>query len=315
MTSSGAVATLKDRFRGCLLGLALGDACGRYWEGVPHEWIAQQHGDTASLMRSLPDELRYTDDAQMMIGVAEALIEDGEIRVETLAKKFVDNYEPWRGYGGGARQVLEAIQQGGNWRRMAQTVFPGGSYGNGGAMRVAPVGLYFHKDLERTWNQAALSAEPTHVHPLGVEGAQLLATAVAVCVRSGGQIDRIALYDELAARATTDEFARQIERARGAVSFGDLHALGNGIEAHRSVMTAIACFALAPQSYAETIGHAILLGGDTDTIAAMAGACSGALLGAAALPATLLGRLENDGKGRDYIDTLATQLHKRQSAV
>jgi poly(ADP-ribose) glycohydrolase ARH3 len=81
------------------------------------------------------------------------------------------------------------------------------------------------------------------------------------------------------------------------------------LEAHRSVVTAIACFALSPDSYETTIASAVSLGGDVDTVAAMAGAISGAHLGVASLPAHLLGRLEDGPKGRTYIQHLAKRLH------
>ena len=72
------------------------------------------------------------------------------------------------------------MQEGGDHRAVAENMFPGGSFGNGAAMRVAPVGLFFHADLDRLWEQARLSALPTRVHPLGIEGAQVLAMAVAL---------------------------------------------------------------------------------------------------------------------------------------
>lgn len=71
-----------------------------------------------------------------------------------------------------------------------------------------------------------------------------------------------------------------------------LAALGNRIDALHSVPTAIASFALTPDSFGDTIGNVILLGGDTDTLAAMAGAISGAYLGLTGIPAPLLARLE-----------------------
>ena len=87
-----------------------------------------------------------------------------------------------------------------------------------------------------------------------------------------------------------------------------LAALGNRIEALHSVPTAIASFALTPDSFEETIANVIFLGGDTDTMAAMAGALSGAYLGAGRLPARLVGMLESSPKGRDYIRALAGKL-------
>ena len=73
-------------------------------------------------------------------------------------------------------------------------------------------------------------------------------------------------------------------------------------------MTAIACFTLWPDSYDQVIANAILIGGDTDTIAAMAGAISGAHLGIEAIPTRFLNCLEDDHKGRKYILELARGL-------
>jgi poly(ADP-ribose) glycohydrolase ARH3 len=87
-----------------------------------------------------------------------------------------------------------------------------------------------------------------------------------------------------------------------------LAALGNGIEALESVPTAIASFALAPESYEAAVSQVIFLGGDTDTLAAMAGALSGAYLGAARLPQRLVGLLESSPKGRAYLIDLAEGL-------
>jgi len=88
----------------------------------------------------------------------------------------------------------------------------------------------------------------------------------------------------------------------------DLTGLGNRIEALHSVPTAIASFALTPESYEATISNVIFLGGDTDTLAAMAGALSGAYVGAARLPGRLVELLETSPKGRAYIQQLAGQL-------
>jgi poly(ADP-ribose) glycohydrolase ARH3 len=98
----------------------------------------------------------------------------------------------------------------------------------------------------------------------------------------------------------------------------ELPCLGNGITVLDSVPTAMACFASAPDSFGTVIARAIFLGGDTDTIAAMAGALSGAYLGAAAIPAPLLQRLEDEEgqKGRSYIAALAEQLyHSQQTSL
>ena len=84
--------------------------------------------------------------------------------------------------------------------------------------------------------------------------------------------------------------------------------LGSSIRADQSVVAAIACFASSPDSYPNAITRAIAMGDDTDTVAAMAGAISGAYLGADAVPAHLLAMLEAGPKGRSYIEQLAGRL-------
>jgi poly(ADP-ribose) glycohydrolase ARH3 len=300
--------TLIDRFRGCLLGLAVGDALGAPFEGIDAYGIYHAFGTGRAIVERPPVEtLRYTDDTQMMIGVAEALLADGRIVEETLVRRFAENYEPARGYGPAARHVIEAACAGGDWRTLSRTLLPGGSLGNGAAMRVAPVGLLFRDDVPRLWQEAQWSATPTHLHPVGIEGAQLVALSVAIACR-GGPFDRAAFFDELLAHARTDEFRWQL-RAAAALSPDDSVAtFGSTLRADESVVTAIACFAGSPGSYADAVGRAIALGGDTDTLAAMAGAISGAFLGVGAVPPHLLAMLEGGAQGRDYIDVLATRL-------
>jgi poly(ADP-ribose) glycohydrolase ARH3 len=211
---------------------------------------------------------------------------------------------------------LEAAAAGEDWDRLAETVFPGGSFGNGAAMRVAPVGLVFAHDPARAAQQAVASARPTHRHPLGMEGARLLALAVALA-SAGPPLDRGAFYRELARDCREEEFRWQLRAARRMRARHSLGFLGNSLPAHRSVVTAIACFSTAPDSFGECIERAIALGDDTDTLAAMAGALCGAHLGAAAIPARWVEHLERGPEGTDYLRVLADglwQLHLRLAA-
>ena len=295
-----AVTTLKDRFEGCLLGLAVADALGGRFEAQSADAILARFSSVDQLIAYPQDEIWYTDDTQMAIGVAESLVADGQVIEEHLCQAFVANYVPSRGYGRGARAVLEAM---GGWRdhrEVAERYFPGGSFGNGAAMRVAPVGLLFRDDRVKLWEQARLSALPTHLHPLGIEGAQLLALAVALCSHLDC-LDRATFCADLLSACESREYRDNIEEACRVESPEQLAALGNRIEALHSVPTAIASFGLTPESYEETIGNVILLGGDTDTLAAMAGALSGAYLGVGRIPSRLLGLLERSPKGGAYL--------------
>lgn len=264
-----------EQFRGCLLGLAVGDALGAPFEGLNADNVFWGFGPPAEIVKNADGEpLTYTDDTEMMLGVAETLAEHGRIVKGPLCRALASNYHPERGYGRGARLVLEAMADGGDWRGIARDHFPGGSFGNGAAMRVAPVGLLFCGDLDRVMDEARLSALPTHVHPLGIEGAQLLAAAVALAVRPG-PFDRKAFYRELRERATTEEFRWHLKTASRLRPGDTVSMLGNSLEAHRSVVTAIACFAGSPRSYEDAVARAISQGDDTDTLAAMAGALRG----------------------------------------
>jgi poly(ADP-ribose) glycohydrolase ARH3 len=303
----GSQPVLADRFRGCLIGLAVGDATGAPYEGVPGDMIYRM-GPASSIVETPSEETRYyTDDTQMAIGVAEALIECSEIREEVLCAAFAKNYDPARGYGQGARRIIEAIITGEDWRGLAQTILPGGSLGNGAAMRVAPVGLMFCDDLDLVSAQAELSAHPTHLHPLGVDGARILALAVALATR-GQRFVRSDFFAELQKRAKTEEFQWQLSVAAQLRPSDIIAGFGNGLEAHRSVVTAVCCFAGSPDCYADVIRRAIGQGNDTDTLAAMAGAISGARLGIEAIPEHLIESLEDNAKGRTYICELADKL-------
>jgi poly(ADP-ribose) glycohydrolase ARH3 len=300
-------AVVKGRFEGCLLGLAVGGALGGKFEAQAADAIRARFPTTERLIAYPQEEIWYTDDTQMAIGVAEALIERGEIIEEVLCRVFVANYVPSRGYGRGARAVLEAMEDGRDYQQVAERYFPGGSFGNGAAMRVAPVGLLFRDHRPRLWDQARRSALPTHRHPLGIEGAQVLAVAVALASHME-RFDRGRFWAELVGACESPEFRAQIEQAAGVQTPEELAQLGNRIEALYSVPTAIASFALTPESFASTVSHVIFLGGDTDTLAAMAGALAGAYLGRECLPADLVGLLESSPKGRAYLQRLAGQL-------
>ena len=302
-----AFTSLKERFEGCLYGLAVGDALGGKFEAQDANAIRARFPSVERLVAYPQDEIWYTDDTQMAIGVAEALIQRGEIIEETLCRALVANYVPSRGYGRGARAVLDAMEESRDYREVAEQHFPGGSFGNGAAMRVAPVGLLFRDDHERLWEQARLSALPTHRHPLGIEGTQLLALAVALC-STMERFDRAAFFTRLLTACVSVEYRAKLEEAEQVRCPDDLASLGNQIEALHSVPTAIASFALTPDSFEATVCNVIFLGGDTDTLAAMAGALSGAYLGVGRLPGRLVGLLESSPKGRAYVQQLAGQL-------
>ena len=298
---------LKLKFLGCLVGTATGDALGARREGRG----MSRSEDIVSLAEKL-EQLIYTDDTHMTIGIAESLIESKGFDGEHMAQTFIKNYEaePWRGYGPGPPRIFGMIKSGEAWYSAADRLYRGGSFGNGSAMRVAPVGLLYSRNLEKLKEIAYQSSSITHSHELGKEGAALQACAVALALNtpSDEDIDMEAFLSRLQNFIQDQLYREKVAQIRELLGEQDkakvVAVLGNGIEAPRSVPTAIYCFLRQPQSYKDTVTYAVSLGGDTDTIAAMAGAISGAYLGIEAIPSEWRAKLEN----REYIEALAENL-------
>ena len=177
-------------------------------------------------------------------------------------------------------------------------------------MRVAPVGLLYSSNPAKLREIAYKSSSITHSHELGKEGAALQAYAVALALNtpSGEEIDREAFLLKLQNFAQTQLYKEKIANTKELLGEQDrarvVAVLGNGIEALNSVPTAIYCFLKQPKSYKDSVIYAISLGGDTDTIASMAGAISGAYLGIEAIPQEWRLKLEN----KAYIEDLAEKL-------
>jgi ADP-ribosylglycohydrolase len=155
-------------------GLSVGDAFGERFFGSGAALIGA---------RALPNApWRWTDDTAMALGIVEILERHGRIDQEQLARAFARRWseEPMRGYGSGAHRILEAIHHGAPWWSVSRSAFGReGSKGNGGAMRVAPLGAWFADDLDAVISQARASAEVTHAHAEGMAGAIAVAVAAA----------------------------------------------------------------------------------------------------------------------------------------
>lgn len=172
---------LEDRIKyakRALDGIALGDCFGQTFF-VSDEIACQRIKDR----EILNEPWYFTDDTVMAIGIYRILEKYGKIDQDELAKVFANNYAlDWhRGYGATAHSILRSIGEGKDWREVASGVFDGmGSMGNGGAMRVAPIGAYFADDLDKVLYYAKASAEVTHAHIEGIVGAMAVAAASAM---------------------------------------------------------------------------------------------------------------------------------------
>jgi poly(ADP-ribose) glycohydrolase ARH3 len=303
---------VRDRIRGALLGGACGDGVGAVFE-------SQTRVDPGQLERHLHGvaPLVHTDDTVTTLVLAQHLaaraLRGGDLDEELLVQELAWAWrkEPWRGYGAGSEQVFRAVLLGVPWLRAASGLFGGtGSFGNGAAMRVAPIALV-GKPLGSVLDLARRSSRLTHLHPIGEGGAALQATAVALAV--SGDRDR-PLDPERFLRAVLafpghPAFTARLHRLRCVL--GDerparaVRSLGNGVPALESVPAAVLAFLRSPDDPQQVLEFAVRLGGDTDSIAAMAGTLAGARCGGSRLPAHLVTRLENGPHIVDVADAVA----------
>ncbi len=307
-----------SRFVGALVGTFVGDALGMPVEGWSWREIARAYGEVREMLPARLGAGTYTDDTALTIALAESLLaNEGRVVPEDLVQRFRRAYDPRRGFGAGMHRLMRLWDEGVPWEEAAQRLFDGGSYGNGAAMRVAPVGVLFHRDDRAVYEAAITQARVTHAHPLGQEGAALQALAVAHALRSDPTTfsrDDFLTDLEAALPAAAETLRRALMQAGELFDRWEdrdliVRKLGNRSSAHRSVPTAIFAFLTFWNSFEEAVVYAVSLGGDTDTLAAMTGAIAGAFHGVDAIPKRWWRALENTDRGRDYIVRLGERLH------
>jgi poly(ADP-ribose) glycohydrolase ARH3 len=298
---------LKSKFLGAFIGTAVGDALGAPFEG--YDRVEPEEIETVAERLSV---LAYTDDTHMMLGVAESLLRCRGFDGEDMAYTFVRNYErePYRGYGPGPPRIFRMIRDGVPWDEAAERLYRGGSFGNGSAMRAAPIGVFYCDNPDVLRDVAYESSQITHAHTLGREGAALQAYAIALAtvLEPSPAFDRAEFLSSLINFTSENVYREKLNKIGALMLQPDpekaVLEVGNGIEAFNSVPTAIYCFLSRPDSFAGAISGAISLGGDPDTIGAMTGAISGAYLGVDVISGRWQDKLEN---GR-YIAELAESL-------
>src|SRR5690606_27131421 len=118
-------------------------------------------------------------DTQMSLDLAESLVQSGGLHLDDLANRFAKSYRWSRGYGPSAARVLKRIRRGDAWTTANRSVYPEGSFGNGGAMRAPVVGLFYATDSNRLADAARASTQITHAHPLAIEGAVVIAATTS----------------------------------------------------------------------------------------------------------------------------------------
>ena len=234
-----------------MYGAIIGDMIG-----VPYEFHATKKKDFPLFAK----DSRYSDDSVMTLAVADALLHTESMEESCYKNEIVRSLIRWgreydhAGYGPRFKQ----------WLRSDMPV-PYGSWGNGSAMRVSPVG-WLYDSLEETRKVARWTAEVTHNHEEGIKGAESVASAIFLA-RNGKTKKEIKNYIE-------SEFgynlSKTCEEIRPDYKFE--------VSCQKSVPEAIIAF-LDSGSFEDAVRNAVSLGGDADTQACIAGAIAEAYYG------------------------------------
>lgn len=289
--------SLLERALVSLDGLSVGDAFGQcFFQG---ETFSVAHLQQRQLP---PAPWFYTDDTEMALSLVAVLARSGTIDQGHLARSFAEHYSYDRAYGPSMHRVLARVREGESWESVTASTFEGqGSYGNGAAMRVAPLGAFFADDLTRVAEQAAKSAEITHAHPEGVAGGVAVALAAAVawrCRAAGTRPTHAGFIAQITERLPPGEVRSKLSRAQAMGSVASLDypisVLGNGtrLSAPDTVPYALWCCGQALEDYQEALWLAASAGGDSDTLCAIVGGVVACYVGTAGIPGEWRNRRE-----------------------
>jgi len=228
---------LASRFRGSMLGSLVGDCLGQPFEGedrpisksVLNSYFEKLHDSSlkGTLFMSLilkPELIHpllsvpfksYTDDTAMTFSVAQSLINKNQFDPQDMAKKFVDEFyaHPRRGYGSNITDVFKALKRDDckDPYGPGRLQFAGrGSYGNGSAMRIAPIALFCHSNSDEAMHIAYKSSLITHTNELGYNGAILQCLAI-----------HKALHSDCTVPLDIDEFARYLQEKMASIEKND----------------------------------------------------------------------------------------------
>jgi ADP-ribosylglycohydrolase len=289
MLSSDPASRLERAYTS-LAGLSVGDALGECF------FVHPDLVDEIITSRAIPaSPWHFTDDTLMALSIVSQLETMGTIDQDRLATSFAEHYAYDRGYGPAMHGLLARIREGEEWREAASALFEGqGSYGNGGAMRVAPLGAYFADDLEAAIGQAVLSTEVTHSHEEAIAGSIAVAVAAALACRyrvSNELPPRAEFLDQVQLHLPVSEVRSRLCRARdmndnATVAFA-VSILGNGVgvSAQDTVPFALWSAATHLGNYEETFWLTVSGLGDRDTTCAIAGGVVASYTGVEGIPA------------------------------
>lgn len=323
-----------DRFRGSILGLAIGDALGHPTEFISNLGAIRARWPPNGVTGFEPSGRHpagtFTDDTQMALAVARALCRAGHRDLDTLMTVTGEEFVAWsrspennRAPGGTCLAGCRNLARGAPWREAGVR----GSKGCGAAMRAAPVGLFHAHDLDALVRVSAAQSALTHAHPTAVASGVAAAAPVAYALREGrldgvfpflraclGRVTPALLIDvgcdpRLVQTIGLTEMQGALDRAESQASqeAEDVCALlGGAWVGEEAVAGALWCVLRAGGDFSGAVLRAANSSGDSDSIACIAGSIAGALGGVDAIPPVWRGTVEKAA----VLEGIARGLHE-----
>jgi ADP-ribosyl-[dinitrogen reductase] hydrolase len=276
---------LIDKFEGCLVGLAVGDALGAPLEFLSRDQIQIRHGTVTEMIGGGWLDVRpgeTTDDTAMAAALAESLVAKRDFDPEDVLARYLAWYRTNpKDIGSTIRAALRWVDNGGDWREAAHRaaeIVRDMTAGNGAMMRCAPLALLRFRDPALLVHDVVVDARLTHEDPRAAGGSAALAACVAVALVEkdrrkvlDGAFEILEGQGRLVPNLLPDVANRRVEHLRPESYVVD------------TLEVALWHF-LHAGSFEECLVRTVNLGGDADTIGACAGALAGAYWGLAAIP-------------------------------
>ncbi len=302
-----------DKFQGSMLGVAIGDTLGHPFEGVLREDIHSYFKDFKEFIgnnRKLFNT--YTDDTQLTIHTAKALIQGNGFNTDNFIREYVLWLEdPPIGPGYGCISSIRKLKYGIPWEQASSN-----SGGNGTAMRIAPIGLFYCKDLNELKKSAIKSSIITHSHPAASAGAIVIARAIAYLIdknpEAGFSIDEFfeVIISSISGSQEEiwEEFIKILAKLQsnldlpieaGLIKFSQIGVkspyfieqyLGKAF-VHPYTISTVVCaifiFLKSLSSFEKCVFELATAGGDSDTVGAIGGSLVGTYFGYNNIPIDL----------------------------
>jgi ADP-ribosylglycohydrolase len=324
---------IQKRIKGCLIGVAAGDAMGMPSSMMSPETIRKVFGKIRTFLPAPEGHVIHgglkaaeiTDDTQQTLLIADSIIANGKVDPEDIGKRLITWAEKIGAFdsmliGPSSLRALYAIRNG-------KSVYEAGSAGdtNGAVMRIAAVGIYGKGDVKRTVDAVEQACLPTHNTNIAIAGASGIAVAIGKGIMGENNLSNIlpAVYEAIDLGMTrgvdwySASISKRLKLALGIIKTAestdearrDLYEIiGAGVQISETVPTCLALASLVNGNPVEAVLAAANLGGDCDTIGAITGAVCGSLKGVDSFPDAWIEQLAevNDIDFDDYAEKLWT---------